>query len=77
MGIYTSGDQVIVVFRNGIVTVSSEGIIQSSDYNRFGEVFSEVPVISKLNNYLVMSSTYYSVVLQGTANHFWMVNRFF
>ncbi len=70
------GNIVFVLFRNGIVTVSQAGEIQSSDFLVIGEILTSVPRIQTIDGYLLLSTASSSVLFQKVGHPLWLFNRF-
>ncbi|MFN8361761.1 MAG: PAS domain-containing sensor histidine kinase [Candidatus Kapaibacterium sp.] len=70
------GSEIIVLFRNGLVTVSPDGAVMSADYFPLGEVFTEIPSIDLSASHIVLRSATTSVLLLRDEHPFWIFNAF-
>lgn len=76
IAVWSNSNLIFALFRNGIASVSTNGILQSLDYYPFGEKFKDSPELFVSGDRLVLSSTRGSVILTMEENKFWYVNRF-
>ncbi|MFC2130984.1 PAS domain-containing sensor histidine kinase [Bacteroidota bacterium] len=67
---------IYLLFRNGLITLNSNGAVQSLDYYPFGETFEDIPEITHFKDYLIFSSPTTSLVLSKKANSLWWLYRF-
>jgi len=75
-GTFLIGDKIYCLFRNGICLVDFEGNLVAKDFFTFGEYFPESIEIEKVNNFLVLSSKSYSLILEEKSHPFWLLSRF-
>ncbi|MBI5324692.1 MAG: PAS domain-containing protein [Ignavibacteriae bacterium] len=76
-GVSNLKDNRVVLFRNGIITISRDGTIQSSDFFPLGELFDDKPSVYKFNGYLVINTSTSSLILNESKHELWFINLFF
>lgn len=76
LSVRNSGSEIFILFRNGLVSISLEGQVQSADYFPLGEVFTEIPNIDRFTEHLVLRSATNSTLLLREEHPFWILNAF-
>jgi signal transduction histidine kinase len=74
--VQSEGESIFVLFRNGIVCVSSSGDVLAADFVPIGEILTDVPHIREVEGYLLLSTPSSSILFERNTHSFWLVNRF-
>jgi signal transduction histidine kinase len=74
--IYIINDTSYYLFRNGLVSISPDGMILSKNYYPFGEFISDSPDLFKTNNDLYISTYSITIIFHKIENTFWIFHRF-
>ncbi len=75
-GIFMIDKKIYCLFRNGITVVDFKGEIVAKDFFTFGEFFPDNIEIEKVDNYLILTSKSYSLILEEKSHKFWLLSRF-
>lgn len=75
-GLYLLDSKIYALFHNGIAVVDLDGEILAKDFLTLGEFFPEVIDLTKIDNYLILTSRTSSVVLKENYHRFWYISRF-
>jgi signal transduction histidine kinase len=65
----------ILLLRNGILIYDQKMKIQLNENSGIGQNFSTKPSILLFDNYLILSSKYFSEIIQLKENYFWLLFR--
>lgn len=75
-GIFMIDKKIYCLYRNGITVVDLKGEIVARDFFTFGEFFPDNIEIEKVDNYLILTSKSYSLILEEKSHKFWLLSRF-